>query len=313
MVKNRRTALAEHRGRGCSWIHLGDATVASLRTLRDRIAFHDHDLRELLPPLQHTKCIVREHYAFLVLLFPLYDHATGTVRETELDVFMNDKMLVTVNHGNKLSALVALQDDMMNAARRELVLSQNPGEVLLGLLDRAYNATFPFLVELSRDITAVEDVLFRDYERQRTIDRVLMLKTSNARARKAMQNHRSALFTLRDGLGTFFGDPPKRHLDHVISQTTSIWNTLESQREAVNTLHETNSTLISYRVNEIMKTLTIFAVIVFPLTLLAAIFGMNTIVSMPFVNDPNGFWIILGLMIAGTLAMLGIFKAKRWL
>jgi len=61
-----------------------------------------------------------------------------------------------------------------------------------------------------------------------------------------------------------------------------------------------------------MKILTMFAVIVFPLTLLAAIWGMNTR-YLPIVGARHDFWIVVGIMLVGTIFMLAIFKAKKWL
>jgi magnesium transporter len=90
-----------------------------------------------------------------------------------------------------------------------------------------------------------------------------------------------------------------------------VWDALDVQRDTINALHETNASLIDFRINEIMKTLTIFSVVIFPITLLAAIFGMNTS-NMPFVDSAHGFWIIIGIMVASVLGMLTFFKAKKW-
>ncbi|MBU4375137.1 magnesium and cobalt transport protein CorA, partial [Patescibacteria group bacterium] len=68
-----------------------------------------------------------------------------------------------------------------------------------------------------------------------------------------------------------------------------------------------------YRLSDIMKTLTIFSVIVFPLTLLAAIFGMNIMGGMPFTESKDGFWIIIAIMLLGCFCMLLFFKKKKWL
>ncbi len=314
MPKKNQVTLHEFRGRSCNWIHVSRADAPTLRELGRRFTFHEHDIREVLPPLQHTKCIVRPEYLFLVLLFPIYDEARAIVRETELDVFLNEDTLITVNNGNELPALVTLVSDMAQPSRRELILSQNPAEVLMSLLGHVYKSIYPMLVNLTRDITDVENRLFTEYERVEMINKVLQLKTGNARSRTALQNHRNTLLTFRHALHEFhFTPPPQVHVDPLIAQTTNIWNTLEAQRESINALHQTNETLISYRINEIMKTLTIFAVIVFPLTLLAAVFGMNTVKSMPLVTHPQGFWIIVSLMLFSTLGMLWMFKAKRWL
>jgi len=306
--------LQEFVGRATRWVHCGDASAANLREIGKRFNIHDHDLHEVLPALQHSKCIVRPGYLFLVLIFPLFDREKGITRETELDVFMTRHALVTVNHGNELHEIPELLDTMSNAARRELVLSQMPAEVIINLIDGIYKSLYPLLVQHTRDIDAVEAVLFNEYERTSTIKKILMLKTSNGRARKALQNHKNTLLTFRASLPLFeSADQKHEHLGNLVNRTVDLWNTLESQRESIDYIHTTNETLLSYRINEIMKTLTIFSVIVFPLTLVAAVFGMNTTYGMPFVNNPNGFWYILLMMFGGALVMLGIFKSKKWL
>ena len=73
-----------------------------------------------------------------------------------------------------------------------------------------------------------------------------------------------------------------------------------TEKEIIEALEDTNTSLISFKLNDIMRTLTIFSVIVFPLTLLAAIFGMNTVNGMPFVSSPHGFWEILAIMFIGA-------------
>ena len=88
---------------------------------------------------------------------------------------------------------------------------------------------------------------------------------------------------------------------------------LENYKDTINAVHETHESLMSHRQTEIMKTLTVISVIVFPLTLFAAIFGMNTMNAMPWLNSKYDFWYVIIFMILGASFMLLIFKKKRWL
>jgi magnesium transporter len=311
---NRKTPakIQEYRGRATTWIHVGHADMAKIRAPKKKHPLHEHDMRELLPALQYSKCIVRPNYVFLVFIFPMRDQMTGGVKETEFDVFLTKDTLITVNHGNQLSDLTALADEMTSAAKRELILSQDPAEVLLSLLDRVYRSTFPFLAQLSHDVRAVENSLFDESGREETIHRVLYLKNSNARVRKAFQGHKYALTELRAALSAFRLAVPA-HFNHLISETIDIWNSLESQRESIETLHETNETLLTYRTNKIMKTLTIFTSILLPLSLITGIVIIETPVISNFMHSPLGFPTVIGSMVAVTLGMLVFFRVKRWL
>jgi magnesium transporter len=311
MNRKTMTKITEYRGRATTWIHVGNASIANIRALNRLFPMHEHDLRELLPALQHSKCIIRPAYAFLVFIFPLRDQETGGIKETELDVFLTANTLITVNHGNRLSDLTALSDEMTSAVKRELILSQDPSEVFLSLLDRIYRSVFPLLVQLSHDVRNVENKLFEESGREDTIRRVLFLKNSNARARKAFQGHKYALTELRAGLPAL-NLPVPNHFNHLVSETIDIWNTLESQRESIDTLHETNETLLTFRINKIMKMLTIFTSILLPLSLLTSIVIIDAPPMTAFMQSPVGLPILLCAMAAITIGMLIFFRVKRW-
>ncbi|MBU1991987.1 magnesium transporter CorA, partial [Patescibacteria group bacterium] len=76
-------------------------------------------------------------------------------------------------------------------------------------------------------------------------------------------------------------------------------------------LENTNQSLLSTKINEIMKILTIFSVITFPLTLLASVWGMNVVV--PFQDSPKGFLVILLIMTALMGFMFLFFYKRKWL
>ena len=67
---------------------------------------------------------------------------------------------------------------------------------------------------------------------------------------------------------------------------------LENYKEVVEALEETNESVISHRVNDILRVLTAISVIVLPLTLIASIWGMN--VGVPGEGDAEAFYAVVG-------------------
>jgi magnesium transporter len=61
----------------------------------------------------------------------------------------------------------------------------------------------------------------------------------------------------------------------------------------------------------VLRILTVFSVVLLPLTLISGIFGMN--VAFPGEGTHTAFWIIVGLMISVIVSMVAFFKYKRWL
>ncbi|OYQ35671.1 magnesium and cobalt transport protein CorA [Flavobacterium cyanobacteriorum] len=67
----------------------------------------------------------------------------------------------------------------------------------------------------------------------------------------------------------------------------------------------------SQRMNQIMKTLTIFSVIFMPLTFIVGIYGMN-FDNMPELRAENGYFIVLGIMFLMMIGMVIYFRKKDW-
>jgi magnesium transporter len=86
---------------------------------------------------------------------------------------------------------------------------------------------------------------------------------------------------------------------------------LENYKEVVEALEDTNESVISHRVNDILRVLTAISVVVLPLTFLASLWGMN--VRVPGEQSIAAFWIIVGAMLAMLVGMIGYFRHRGWL
>jgi magnesium transporter len=101
------------------------------------------------------------------------------------------------------------------------------------------------------------------------------------------------------------------YFDDIVDAHERIWDMLENYKEVVEALEDTNESVISHRVNGILRVLTSISVIVLPLTLLASLWGMN--VGVPGEGDHTAFYVIVGAMIVIMLAMIASFRRRGWL
>ncbi|MCB1233231.1 MAG: magnesium transporter CorA, partial [Verrucomicrobiae bacterium] len=106
------------------------------------------------------------------------------------------------------------------------------------------------------------------------------------------------------------------YFDDIVDAHERIWDMLENYKEVVVALEETNESIISHKVNDILRVLTSISVIVLPLTLIASIFGMN--VGLPGGGDPADgpdfhFFIVVGVMLVLLIGMVAYFRKRHWL
>ncbi len=67
----------------------------------------------------------------------------------------------------------------------------------------------------------------------------------------------------------------------------------------------------NHRLNEVMKTLTVFSVVFIPLTFLAGIYGMN-FKNMPELESRYGYFVLLTIMLVLAFLIYFYFKRKKW-
>ena len=109
----------------------------------------------------------------------------------------------------------------------------------------------------------------------------------------------------------FLPEELELYFDDIVDASERIWDLLDNYKEVVEALEGTNESVISHQQNRVLQILTIFSVVILPLTLISGIFGMN--VDFPGYGTHTAFWVIVGLMAVTIVGMLGFFRWKRWL
>jgi magnesium transporter len=129
--------------------------------------------------------------------------------------------------------------------------------------------------------------------------------------RKVIRPQRAVLRDLERTKQRYLAEDLEVYFDDIVDASERIWDMLENFKEVVEALEDTNESVLSHRVNEVLRVLTAFSVVILPLTLFASVFGMN--VDFPFEGSVAAFWGILGGMLAVLVAMITYFRRRGWL
>src|SRR4029078_3564842 len=73
----------------------------------------------------------------------------------------------------------------------------------------------------------------------------------------------------------YLPDDLEGYFDDIVDKAERIWDQLDNYKKVAAALEQTNESVIAHKQNDILRLLTIFSVILLPLTLLSGIFGMN--------------------------------------
>lgn len=294
------------------WINILNAGKKEIDYLKKKFGFEVDHLHHSISTVFSQRPMVEngKDYVFMILHFPVFNG--DKIVAGEIEFFIGHGYLITLHNGN-LKPLNSFFDHCKKNSNDILSYETESSTTLLyELLDRLIRDCYSILDKNSININEVEDIIFSGNQKD-AVSKILELRRNVINIRKIMQNHKNILKKLQDLKSSLVShEAIKNHYESLVEHSKRIWEILDNQKEMIEAFNDTNESLLNDKMNIIMKTLTIFSVIVFPLNLLAAIFGMNA-KYMPFVDGYYGFWIILLIMAIGSATMLLIFSKKKWL
>ncbi len=293
-----------------TWVNIEKPTAHDMDYLRKNYDFHPLDLEDCLSRVERPKIDEYEDYLFIVMQFPVYDDSRRVSRSSQVNFFIGSGYLVTVHEG-ALWPITKLFDDCQ--AESDLCQKHMGGgasRLLHDVIDRLVDYCFPILYKVDANIREIEDSIFTEdvpdivreisWVRRDIIALQRIVKPQIAIASNL--EHKDRPF-IREELDEYFGD--------VVDHLYRALDALEDHRDVIEGLNDTANTLTSYRLNMVMKTLTIISVIILPMTLLTGLYGMN--IALPLDDHPLAFAFLVVLMFVVAGGMLFWFKRQRWL
>jgi magnesium transporter len=310
VVARPQASLAELEAAGLTWIHVDKIDPATAQDLAERFGWHPLDVEDVLSKRQRPKVDEYPDYLFAVLHFPVYDKEIQRLNAAELDLFIGADYLVTIPTVELLPISRLFNRCREDEEFREQLFSKGSGRLLYEILDDLFDYCFPILDKIAHKLDAVEDDIFEGRSRDAVRD-ISNVKQEIISFRRIIKPQRATLRLLERSVERFLPEDLELYFDDIVDASERIWDLLDNYKEVVEALEATNESVISHRHNDVLRVLTVFSVILLPLTLIASLFGMNVI--YPGEGTHEAFWVIVALMIAVVAGLLGFFRYKRWL
>ena len=299
------------KGPKITWVDIRDPNEKDIKYLKERFNLHPLVLGELIPPGHRPKVEHYPDYLFMILYYPIYSKEKRETRPRELDIIVTGNVLIT-SHYKSILPLKALFDTCnIYVESRKKYMSEGTGQLLFFLLSGFWKNCLNKLEKIDKRINEAEKEIFAGKEKEMVLE-ISLIKADIINFWRIIEPQEEILNSLSKEGVSFFGEKLAPYFSDILGTYGKAWNDIKTFKETIRALENTNQSLLSAKINEIMKTLTIFSVIFLPLTLLASIWGMN-ISQMPFVQSPLGFWIILAVMGMLMGAMIILFLKKKWL
>lgn len=293
------------------WHNIYRPTKENINWLREHFNFHELTLAELAKPTIRPKVQKYDHYLYLVLHFPIFDEQERKTYPREIDFLVTKKALITVAYEPVPPLEQFFRRCALDKSCKEIYASKSTMHLLYYLIRDLYEFSLRELDHIQERIALIEDEIFSGKERE-VVEEISIVGRDIIDFRRSLKPQEITLQSLTAQGEALFGNEVLPFLEDLGGEYQKLWGLLENHKETLDALYETNTTLLNIKQNDVIKTLTVMAFVTFPLTVLATLFVSGT-VSNPLAGHPYDFWIIAGILVLTALAILSIFKIKKWI
>ena len=290
------------------WINVGGVhKVEMVETLGKQFSLHPLLLEDVMNTDQRPKLDDYEAYIFLVMkMLSLTDRKDIAVEQVS---FVLGKNYVISFQENGTDVFQPVRERLRGGKGR---LRQSGADYLLyALVDAIVDQYFAVLELSGEQIEAVQQTVVDD-PKPETLNEIHALKRQLLFVRRAVWPLRDVMTNLSRSDCSFLQHPTRLFFRDVYDHVVQIVDTIEILRDMVSASLDIYLSSVSYRLNTIMRVLTVITTIFMPLSFIASIYGMN-FEYMPELRSPWGYPLVLGVMAAVGVGMLVLFRNKRWL
>lgn len=288
-----------------TWIDIHNTTEQDIKYLRKNFNFHNLILKELMPPSQRSRVEQFDDQLYLVLYFPVFHKETRQTKLRELDIIIGKNILITSHYKSILPLKALFNQCNLYEEQKEKHMSRGAGLLLYYIINNLLDACLPKLDNITKNINKIEDKIFQGHERK-MVTELSVVKRDILNMAKAIKPQKPLLESLNLVAPKFFGENYKIYFQDLMGSYEHVRSVLDNQQEVMNSLQATNESLLSNKISDTMKMLTVVSFIFLPLVVVASVFGMN-------IKNPAVFaGVVLAMCLAAGL-IFAFARKKKWL
>ena len=302
---------------GFLWIGLKDPTDEEFELVNEELHLHPLAVEDAVTGHQRAKIEKYESSVFVVLKTLRYVEATSDIETGELMIFIGDRFVVTVRHGDG-NPLDGVRHRLEADSDR---LEHGPMAVLHAVMDSVVDNYVVVDREVRRDLEQIEEQVFGS-DAGGEANTIYRLKREVLEFRRASQPIADDIATfmergrghgIPDGMMPFFRDVAD-HLrlvnDHIESYDRLLTDVLSAHLASV-----------SVKQNEDMRRISAWVAIAAVPTMIAGIYGMNfefmpELTASVHIGNGEfeyGYYVVLVVMAGACLGLYRAFKRSGWL
>ncbi len=296
---------------GLLWVDIVVREEPDVSVLRDVFGFHPLTIEDCLSPVvDPAKIDEYPNYIFVIVQAVTNFEAEGELKPVEVDFYLGTNFVVSCRR----EPVPAIDQFRERCRRDDNLLNHSADWILHGLLDALVDEYLPIVDAIDDTIDVLESEVLHHPD-TRLLQRIMLIKRNALRLRRATIPQRDIMNRLSRGeFARFISDERAIYYRDIYDHLVRVEYLVEALRDLADGALNTYLSVVSNRLNEVMKVLTGATVIFLPGALIAGIYGTNFPAGhvWPPYSSEWGFAAVVLVIIFMIVAMLFYFRYRSW-
>jgi magnesium transporter len=292
-----------------TWINVdGLHDLSIMKETGKTFDLHPLLVEDILNTGQRPKLEVFYNCLFIVLKMIRYEKEKQMIVNEQLSMVLGDTFLLTFQE-QPGDVFEPVRERIRNQKGR--IRGAGIDYLAYALLDTVVDNYIYIIEKMGEKIEDIEEEVLEKADHG-VMEKINTFKREMNFLRKSVRPAREAIIQLSKLDSELIREQTILFLKDLQDLITQAAEAIDTYRDMLSDQLNLYNSVISNRMNDIMKVLTIFAAIFIPLTFIAGIYGTN-FEYLPELHFKYSYFAFWGVMIAVAAVMLLFFKRKKWL
>jgi len=302
---------------GLRWADVRNPNSETFAQLAKDYNLHPLHLAESIQKVQHTQVEREDNYLFLVLHFPVFESHSAKIFAGQIGVFLGKDFLITIHANHSPFIQDVFTESQRSPERADHYMGKGPAYLLYVLISKLLGSIEAISDIVEGELDGIEGLVFENNTSD--AQRIGRIRQKIVRLRRLIGPKRSLLKDLAEQISTFSSQDFSKQYHNNVKMVDRLWESIEEAKETVEIYKDADFTTSTEKTNKILMLLTLVFTFTIPISIVAAIYGMN--VPLPggietgawhFWGAYTSFGIVVAFSLLLALAMYLYFKKRKW-
>lgn len=291
-----------------TWINFDGLRKEDIDKICAHFGIHPLIAEDIFSSGQRPKMDELNQLLYCLLNMLYFNEKAISVENEQISIVLGSNVVLSFQEDATRDVFNPLREKIKVAGSK--VRENNTDYLFYSLIDLIVDNYFVTMEQLGERIEDLEDDITHHPDTY-TLAKINMLRKEMIFLKRNISPVREIINGILRSESNLIEDKTEKYFKDVYDHIVQANELAENYRDMMINLQDLYLSNVNLKMNEVMKVMAVVTCLLAPATVIGGIFGMN-FSKIPWLHNPNGFFIAVGLMLIIPVWMIWTFKKRGW-